>query len=144
MPTVRSGAAACDKPEGDAYSIPAAPAHSPSPIFPASPQEQGVSHFTEHPDALTCTATAATHQQLASPRDLNPLDNPCNLSRRSLTVSLNSAPTKEPVFDIFHLDFFIMLWYTAQDFCTPEISENSSKWGPKKKRTEIIEGRIDK
>lgn len=90
MLTVRSRAAVCDKPAGDA--TPSSPPSSP--IFPASPREKGVSHFTEHPDTLTCTATAATHHQLASPQEPNPLDNLSNLSCGFLTVSLNSTPTE--------------------------------------------------
>lgn len=73
MLTVRSSAAVCDKPEGDA-TPPLLPLHppTPSPIFLASPQERGASHSTEHPDALTCTASAATHHQLASPQETEP------------------------------------------------------------------------
>lgn len=88
---------------------PPPPHPPPSPIFHASPQEQGVSHFTEHPDALTCTATAATRHQLSALREWG---DPCNLSCRFLTVNLNS--NWKLLFDIFHFGFFIMPWYPAQ------------------------------
>lgn len=82
--------------------------------LPSVAWEQGASHITEHTDALTCPATAAMHHQLATARELNPLDNLCSLSCRCLTVSLHSAPTKSLFLTHFTFTSFFTLIHQSE------------------------------
>lgn len=65
-------------PEGSVALSPPSPV-TPLPSFSHCPRCPSAPHAIEHPGSLTCAVAAATHEQLRSPRELNPLDNLCDL-----------------------------------------------------------------